>query len=193
MMGSTITSGYYKRADKTAEAFDEDGWFRTGDVALVYPNGSVRIIDRSKNIFKLSQGEYIAPEKVENIFALCPFVAQSMVYGDSLKNCCVAIIVPEEGRMKKWASENGKEGVSNAEIIKNADFKKTVLDELDQLGRANKLSGLERPKDIYITADPFSVENNILTPTFKLKRNVGRDVYKAQIDDLYAELAKRGF
>jgi long-chain acyl-CoA synthetase len=109
MMGSTVTSGYYKRADKTAEAFDEDGWFRTGDVALVYPNGSVRIIDRSKNIFKLSQGEYIAPEKVENIFALCPFISQSMVYGDSLKNCCVAIIVPEEGRMKKWASENGKQ------------------------------------------------------------------------------------
>jgi long-chain acyl-CoA synthetase len=75
MKGSTITSGYYKRPDKTAEAFDEDGWFRTGDVALVYPNGSVKIIDRSKNIFKLSQGEYIAPEKVENIFALCPFVA----------------------------------------------------------------------------------------------------------------------
>ncbi len=108
MKGSTITSGYYKRPDKTAEAFDEEGWFKTGDVALVYPNGSVRIIDRSKNIFKLSQGEYIAPEKVENIFALCPFVAQSMVYGDSLKNCCVAIVVPEEGAMKKWAAENGK-------------------------------------------------------------------------------------
>jgi long-chain acyl-CoA synthetase len=108
MKGSTITSGYYKRPDKTAEAFDEDGWFRTGDVAMIYPNGSVRIIDRSKNIFKLSQGEYIAPEKVENIFALCPFVAQSMVYGDSLKNCCIAIIVPDEGKMKAWASENGK-------------------------------------------------------------------------------------
>jgi long-chain acyl-CoA synthetase len=108
MKGATVTTGYYKRPDKTAEAFDEDGWFKTGDVALVYPNGSVKIIDRSKNIFKLSQGEYIAPEKVENIFALCPFVAQSMVYGDSLKNCCVAIVVPEESRMKAWAKDNGK-------------------------------------------------------------------------------------
>jgi long-chain acyl-CoA synthetase len=85
------------------------------------------------------------------------------------------------------------EGATSAEIIKNADFKKAVLDALDQLGRANKLSGLERPKDLYLTADPFSVENNILTPTFKLKRNVGRDVYKPQIDELYADLAKRGF
>jgi long-chain acyl-CoA synthetase len=75
MKGSTVFSGYYKRPDKTAEAFDAQGWFKTGDVALVYPNGSVKIIDRSKNIFKLSQGEYIAPEKLENIFGLSPLVA----------------------------------------------------------------------------------------------------------------------
>jgi len=75
MKGGTVFNGYYKRPDKTAEAFDEQGWFKTGDVAMVYPNGSVRIIDRSKNIFKLSQGEYIAPEKLENIFGLSPLVA----------------------------------------------------------------------------------------------------------------------
>lgn len=78
-------------------------------------------------------------------------------------------------------------------MIQDKDFKKAVQDALDQIGKANKLSGLERPKEVYITADPFSVENNILTPTFKLKRNVGRDVYKAQIDEMYADLAKRGF
>lgn len=151
MKGSTITSGYYKRPDKTAEAFDEDGWFRTGDVAMIYPNGSVRIIDRSKNIFKLSQGEYIAPEKVENIFALCPFVAQSMVYGDSLKNCCIAIIVPDEGKMKAWASENGHASADVKEIFEMEDYKKAVLASLDELGKANKLSSLERPKDIFLT------------------------------------------
>jgi len=59
------------------------------------------------------------------------------------------------------------------------------MDAIDQIGRENKLSGLERPKDMYLTADPFSIENNILTPTFKLKRNVGRDIYKAQIDAMY--------
>lgn len=75
MKGASVTSGYYKRPDKTAEAFDKDEWFKTGDVVMVYPNGAIKIIDRSKNIFKLSQGEYIAPEKVENVFGLSPLIA----------------------------------------------------------------------------------------------------------------------
>ena len=95
MKGPSMFSGYFKRPDKTAECHDEEGWFHTGDVALVYPNGSIRIIDRSKNIFKLSQGEYIAPEKIENIFVLSHFVGQSFVYGDSLKNNVVAVVVPD--------------------------------------------------------------------------------------------------
>jgi long-chain acyl-CoA synthetase len=108
MKGATVFSGYYKRPDKTSEAFDKDGWFKTGDVVMVYPNGSTKIIDRSKNIFKLSQGEYIAPEKVENVFGLSPLIAQSLLYGDSLRSCCVAIIVPQIEKLKKWGQENGK-------------------------------------------------------------------------------------
>jgi long-chain acyl-CoA synthetase len=73
--GPSVTSGYYKRKEKTDEAFDSQGWFKTGDVALVYPNGTIKIIDRSKNIFKLSQGEYIAPEKIENMFTNSPIIA----------------------------------------------------------------------------------------------------------------------
>jgi long-chain acyl-CoA synthetase len=96
MMGTNVTKGYYKRPDKTAEAFDEEGWFCSGDVATVYPNGSVKIIDRAKNIFKLSQGEYIAPEKLENVYVLCPLVAQICIYGDSLRNNVVCIICVEE-------------------------------------------------------------------------------------------------
>jgi long-chain acyl-CoA synthetase len=110
MKGPAVFSGYYKRPDKTAEAFTEDGWFKTGDVVIIYPNGSVKIIDRSKNIFKLSQGEYIAPEKIENcIAANSKFVAQSMIYGDSLRSCTVGIIVPHPEKALAWAKENGKE------------------------------------------------------------------------------------
>ena len=108
MYGPCIFEGYYKREDKTAECFDEEGWFLTGDVGMVYPNGSVKIIDRSKNIFKLSQGEYIAPEKIEQIFGLSQFVAQCFIYGDSFQNACVSIVFPEESEVMKWAAANSK-------------------------------------------------------------------------------------
>lgn len=72
--GTNLFRGYFKNPEKTAEAFTEDGWVNSGDVGIVYPNGSVKIIDRAKNIFKLCQGEYIAPEKLENIYVQCSLV-----------------------------------------------------------------------------------------------------------------------
>jgi len=105
MKGEQMFVGYFKNPGKTAEAFDHDGWFMTGDVVLVYPNGSLKIIDRSKNIFKLSQGEYIAPEKIENIMGLSPMIAQCLIYGDSLKNSCVSVVVPDQAWTMKWATE----------------------------------------------------------------------------------------
>lgn len=76
---------YYKDAEKTAEAIDTEGWHHTGDVGMWLPNGTLRIIDRRKHIFKLSQGEYIVPEKIENIYTLSQYVNQVYVYGESLK------------------------------------------------------------------------------------------------------------
>ena len=107
MSGPCIFHGYYKRPDKTDECHDQEGWFQTGDVGLVYPNGSIKIIDRSKHIFKLSQGEYIAPEKIEQVMTLSTMIAQCFVYGDSLKNSTVCIVVPEEAWVMKWAQERG--------------------------------------------------------------------------------------
>ena len=107
MWGSSIMKGYFKNPEKTAEAVTPDGWLMSGDVGMIFPNGALKIIDRAKNIFKLSQGEYIAPEKLENVFVLSPFIAQVMVYGDSLQNCTVAIVVVEVAAMEKWGAENG--------------------------------------------------------------------------------------
>lgn len=120
---------------------------------------------------------------------MCPFVAQSLIYGDSLKNCCVAIIVPDPDRAKSFAKENG---LTEAEVMDHASFKAALLKELDTLGKANNLSSLERPKDIFIQKEPFSVENDILTPTFKLKRNIGKATFQTQIDVMYAALAEKG-
>lgn len=143
--GPAVFSGYYKRPDKTAEAFDEEGWFLTGDVGSVGPNGAVSIIDRCKNIFKLSQGEYIAPEKIENVYALTGSVAQVFVYGDSLKASLVAIVVPEEEHIKRWQEENKVEDACTSE-----EYLKLVFDDMLEMAKKKKLTGLEKPKKIYL-------------------------------------------
>lgn len=107
--GPSVFKGYFKAADKNAEAFDEEGWLRTGDVAMVFPNGSVKIIDRAKNIFKLSQGEYIAPEKLENVYIQTPYLQQIFVHGDSLQSYLIAVGVVEVPTAKKWARDNSKD------------------------------------------------------------------------------------
>jgi len=158
LKGPCIFKGYYKRPDKTAEAFDSEGWFQTGDVGMIYENGSIKIIDRSKNIFKLSQGEYIAPEKLENIFVLSPYIAASMVYGDSLKNNTVAIIIPDDLEMKRWKEDKGKSSIE--EVVADPEFKSLIMDDMVRLAKENKLSSLEKPKDIFLSAEPFSIDND---------------------------------
>jgi len=91
--GPCTFKGYFNNPQKTAEMLDEDGFVHTGDVGVLYPNGSVKILDRSKNIFKLSQGEYIAPEKLENIYIQSNYISQCLVYGNSLKDYAVAVVV----------------------------------------------------------------------------------------------------
>merc|ERR1711959_814018 len=95
LRGPSIFKGYYHDEAKTAEVIDSDGWLHTGDVGMWLPNGTLRIIDRKKNIFKLSQGEYIAPEKIENIYQSSLLIEQIFVYGDSLQHMLVAIVVPD--------------------------------------------------------------------------------------------------
>ena len=106
--GTNIFKGYFKNPEKTAEAISEDGWVSTGDVAIVFPNGSIKIVDRAKNIFKLCQGEYIAPEKLENVYIQCPLIGQIFVYGDSLQAYILAVIVPDPENLKKWLTDNSK-------------------------------------------------------------------------------------
>jgi len=187
MKGPTIFDGYYKRPDITAKCFDEEGWFLTGDVAQVYPNGSIKIIDRSKNIFKLSQGEYIAPEKIENIFVLSKFVGQAFVHGYSTKNNVVAVIVPDKLAITAWAEAKGLSD-SFEDLCKNETLKTEIFQDLMALAAQNKLTSLEKPKDLFLHPEEFSVDNNILTPTFKLKRNIAAQVFKEQIDEMYKNI-----
>ena len=99
LKGPQIFAGYYKSPEKTAEAFDDEGWFLSGDVAEIRPDGSIKIIDRVKNIFKLVQGEYVAPEKLENIFIQSNLIAQCWVHGESTKEYTIAFIVVDTDQL----------------------------------------------------------------------------------------------
>lgn len=185
--GTNLFKGYYKMPNKTAEAIDEDGWFHSGDIGMWLPDGRLKIIDRKKNIFKLAQGEYVAPEKIEGLNVQSHFVAQSFVYGDSLKTQLVAIVVPDPDTAASWAKQNGSQK-SLAELCKDAGFKKAVLNDLQQLARSAKLSGFEVIKAVFLEPTPWDPGGEVLTPTFKLQRNKAKDKYQARIDELYAEL-----
>ena len=107
-----------------------------------------------------------------------------MVYGNSLESCVVAIVVPDEEEIKKW----GGGGKNAEEVLKDPAFKKAIMDNMLELAKTNKLSSLEKPKDIYLSTDPFTIENDQLTPTFKLKRNNAKKAYQEQIDAMYGAL-----
>jgi len=185
LKGTIVFKGYYKDAQKTSEAIDNDGWLHTGDIASIDISGRVRIIDRKKAIFKLSQGEYVAPEKVENVYVLSRFVAQSWVYGDSLRDYTVGIVVPDEATLLREAKEKLNVSGSFLELIKREDVKSLILEDLKQVGKNSGLKGFEAVRKIYLDSEPFSPENGILTPTFKLKRNEAKAKYLDVIQKLY--------
>lgn len=191
--GLSVFRGYYKEPEKTAEAKTEDGWFLTGDVGQFLPNGVLKIIDRKKNIFKLSQGEYIAVEKIENVYSRAKLVAQSFVYGDSLQSCLVGIIVPDEPVVRVWAQKNGiPDSTSFKDLCSNAKLKKAIMDEIAQVSKEAKLNQYEKVKDIHLAHDLFSPENGILTPTQKLQRTNAKKAYLDVINQMYANIGKAG-
>eukprot|EP00658_Telonema_sp_P-2_P035592 TRINITY_DN25853_c0_g2_i1.p1 TRINITY_DN25853_c0_g2~~TRINITY_DN25853_c0_g2_i1.p1 ORF type:complete len:653 (+),score=193.98 TRINITY_DN25853_c0_g2_i1:116-1960(+) len=183
--GPNVFQGYYHMDDKTREAVDEDGWCYTGDIGLWTPDGKLKIIDRKKNIFKLSQGEYVAAEKIENLLTQSPFLAQCFVYGDSLQAVLVAIVVPNVEHLEPWAKAKGIKFGSFAELCSLPEVKKAILDSMTSQGKKAQLKGFEMIKAIHLEPEEFSAANGILTPTFKLKRNIAKDRYQDKIDEMY--------
>jgi len=187
--GPNVFQGYWKNAEKTAETIDENGWLHSGDIGLWQPNGFLKIIDRKKNIFKLSQGEYVAPEKIENIYVQSKWVAQSYVYGNSMERFLVGIVVPDEEVLAVHCAANNIAG-NFSDWCKNSSIRTMILKDMEEKAVANKLQGFERVKAIHLHDDLFAPENGILTPTFKLKRPNAKKVFGAVIEGLYAEIAQ---
>ncbi|KAM6150168.1 long-chain-fatty-acid--CoA ligase 6 isoform 6-T6 [Erethizon dorsatum] len=165
--GPNVFKGYLKDQERTKEALDSDGWLHTGDIGKWLP------------------GEYVAPEKIENIYIRSEPVAQIYVHGDSLKAYLVGIVVPDPEVMPSWAQKRGIEG-TYAEVCTNKDLRKAILEDLVRLGKESGLHSFEQVKAIYIHCDMFSVQNGLLTPTLKAKRPELREYFKKQIEELYS-------
>ncbi|KFP34447.1 Long-chain-fatty-acid--CoA ligase 5 [Colius striatus] len=185
--GPNVFKGYLKDPEKTAEALDKDGWLHTGDIGKWLPNGTLKIIDRKKNIFKLAQGEYIAPEKIENVYIRSAPVAQVFVHGESLRSCLVGIVVPDPETLPEFAAKLGIKG-SYEDVCKNPAVKKAILEDMVGLGKQAGLKSFEQVKDLYIHTEMFTVENGLLTPTLKAKRAELAKFFQMQIEALYSNM-----
>ncbi|CAN1280311.1 Long chain acyl-CoA synthetase 7, peroxisomal [Linum perenne] len=187
--GPIVFQGYYKDEIQTREVIDGDGWLHTGDIGLWLPGGRLKIIDRKKNIFKLAQGEYIAPEKIENVYAKCRFVAQCFVYGDSFNSSLVAVVAVDPDVLRDWAASQRIKYNNLEQLCKDRKTRAAVLADMDAVGREAQLRGFEFAKAVTLVLEPFTLENGLLTPTFKIKRAQAKAYFQTAISELYKELA----
>lgn len=148
--------------------------------------GNLTIIDRKKNIFKIAQGEYIAPDKIENVYLRAPGVEEVFVYGDSLKATLVAVVVPNKEYVQKYATQKGLDSSDFVALCKNQELTKTILAGMNQLGKHEGLFSFEQAKSLLLFHESF-LNINCLTNTLKIKRKECRDYFRADIDKLYAE------
>lgn len=181
--GKTVTPGYYKRPDENARAFTEDGFFRTGDAGRL-EGDTLYFVERIKDLYKTSNGKYIAPQAIEMSVTSDPYIDQIAVIGDERKFVS-ALVVPNYALVEAYAKERQIEYSSREELLKNPSIYKLIEAKIESHQQA--LAAFEKIKRFTLLARPFSMENGELTDTLKLRRRVIVEHYAAEIDAMYAE------
>ncbi|MFC9898159.1 carboxylic acid reductase [Nocardia sp. NPDC127579] len=163
--------GYFKRPDVTAEVFDADGFYRTGDIVVELGPDELVCVDRRNNVLKLAQGEFVTVAKLEAVFATSALIRQIYVYGSSERAYLLAVVVP------------------SAQASRLADPKAALAESMQRLAREAHLESYEIPRDFLVETEPFSVENGLLSGIGKLLRPKLKECYGARLEQLYADLA----
>lgn len=183
LKGPTIFKGYYNRKDVTEESFTPDGFFKTGDVGYI-KNGELFLTERIKDLFKTSNGKYIAPQMVESRLMVDKYIDQIAIIADERKFVS-ALIVPEYRLLEAYAQSRGKIYLSTEELCADADVNAMLKERIDTLQQ--QFAYYEQVKRFTILPAPFTMESGELTNTLKLRRRVVNERYKAIIDKMYEE------
>ena len=178
--GELVMQGYWRDPEATAQVF-KDGWLHTGDVGVLDEDGYIQITDRKKDIIVNSGGDTLSPQRVEGMLTLAPEIAQAMVYGDR-RPYLVGVVVPDEEWLKAWAAENGKPDDISA-LRDDEDFGKTVSAVVERVNAG--LSTVEKVRRFMIAPQPFTIENEMLTPTIKIRRHKLNEVFGSALEALY--------
>jgi long-chain acyl-CoA synthetase len=178
--GSVVMAGYWNNPSGT-DAVLKDGWLQTGDVGSIDGDGFLRITGRKKDIIVLSGGDNVSPERVEELLVREPEIVQAVVYGDQ-RSHLVALIVPDPVFLRQWRSDT-KAGHAEAKILTDPAFVKDITRAIEKANTG--LSAAERIKGSLIAREPFTVENGLMTPTFKTRRHKVLERYGAELDALY--------
>lgn len=182
--GPNVVSGYLNRPDATSEAWDADGWFHTGDIGEMDPDGHVRITDRKKDLLKTSGGKYVAPQKIEALLKTKGVLSEAVVLGDNRKYCVVLVTIDKE-KLAAWAQRTGNPPDMNGEAVQ-----KEIQGYVDEVNK--DLASFESIKYFRVIDEEFSVDNGMLTASFKVKRKQVAAKYKDLIDAMYTGKEKPG-
>lgn len=183
LRGKTITKGYYKKAEETARTIDADGWFHTGDAGY-FKNGQLYLTERIKDLFKTSNGKYIAPQALETKLVVDRFIDQIAIIADQRKFVS-ALIVPVYGFVKDYAKEKGIEYSDMAQLLQHPKIVALFRARIDTLQQ--QFAHYEQIKCFTLLPEPFSMEKGELTNTLKLKRSVVSQNYREVIEKMYEE------
>ena len=181
--GPHVMLGYWRNDAATRDAIDTDGWFHTGDIGELTPDGFLRITDRLKNLIVTAGGKKVAPQPMENVAVMSPFVSQAVVIGDR-RPFPAMLVVPEWENLLPWAAEQGITETDREALIR--DPRIVQLLERESMGPLAGFAKFERPKKIAVLPSEFTIESGMLTPTLKIKRKLVEKHYGALIEGLYA-------
>lgn len=186
--GPNVMQGYHRRDEENKAVFTEERSFRTGDLGYVDNDGFLFITGRIKEQYKLENGKYVAPAPLEEQLKLSPYITNVMVYGDNrLYN--VALVVPDLETLKKWTDSQGLRFDSTEKMLESPKVRDVVLADIDKYSAEFK--GFEKIKKVTLTAEDFTVQNGLLTPSLKLKRRIAWQKFGPQVEALYDEAPAR--